>query len=90
MQNPEIPTYSVNEKREDVIDELSEVKDEALRKITNGRVRDAEKEKVRIQWLEAYVHAVGEYRRLVADLEAEERDEHIAQLEADTEKLRGE
>ena len=78
---PEIPDYDPEDEREDVLDELKEAMDEALRKFTDGRVRKPENEKVRISWLRAYTHAVGEYRRLVADLEEVEHEERIARLE---------
>lgn len=78
---PEILEYDPEDDREDIADELKEAMDEALRKFTDGRVRKPENEKVRIQWLRAYTHAVGEYRRLVADLEESEHEERIARLE---------
>jgi hypothetical protein len=79
---PEIPDYTDEDEREDVLDELREAMDEALYKfVGDGRVRDPEKEQVRIKWLRAYTHAVGEYRRLVADLEEAEHEERIARLE---------
>lgn len=78
---PDLPEYDTDDDREDVVDELKEAMDEALRKFTDGRVRNPENEKVRIQWLRAYTHAVGEYRRLVADLEESEHEERIARLE---------
>jgi hypothetical protein len=79
---PEIPEYTDEDEREDVLDELREAMDEALYKfVGDGRVRDPEKEQVRIKWLRAYTHAVGEYRRLVADLEEAEHEERIARLE---------
>lgn len=78
---PDLPEYDTADDREEVVDELNEAMDEALRKFTEGRVRNPENEKVRIQWLRAYTHAVGEYRRLVADLEESEHEERIARLE---------
>ena len=84
---PEIPEYADEDSREDVLGELKEAMDEALRKFTDGRVRDAENEKVRIQWLRAYTHAVGEYRRLVADLEEAEHEDRIERLETLVEEL---
>jgi len=79
---PEIPEYTDEDEREDVLAELREAMDEALYKfVGDGRVRDPEKEQVRIKWLRAYTHAVGEYRRLVADLEEAEHEERIARLE---------
>ena len=87
---PEIPDYDPEDDREDVLEELKEAMDEALRKFTDGRVRKPENEKVRISWLRAYTHAVGEYRRLVADLEESEQEERLARLESLIEDLDGE
>ncbi|WP_049904102.1 hypothetical protein [Halococcus agarilyticus] len=84
---PEIPDYDPEDEREDVLDELKEAMDEALRKFTDGRVRKPENEKVRISWLRAYTHAVGEYRRLVSDLEESEQEERLARLEALVDEL---
>ena len=79
---PEIPEYTDEDEREDVLNELREAMDEALYKfVGDGRVRDPEKEQVRIKWLRAYTQAVGEYRRLVADLEEAEHEERIERLE---------
>jgi len=86
---PEIPEYTDEASREDVLDELKEAMDEALHKFTDGRVRDAENEKVRIQWLRAYTHAAGEYRRLVSDLEEAEHEDRIERLETLVEELGG-
>ena len=84
---PDLPEYTEEDAREDVLDELKEAMDEALHKFTEGRVYNAENEKVRIQWLRAYTHAVGEYRRLVADLEEAEHEERIVRLETLVEEL---
>ena len=84
---PEIPDYDPEDDREDVLEELKEAMDEALRKFTGGRVRKPENEKVRIKWLRAYTHAVGEYRRLVADLEESEQEERLARLESLVDEL---
>jgi hypothetical protein len=87
--SPEVPEYTDEDEREDVLDELREAMDEALYKfVGDGRVRDPEKEQVRIKWLRAYTHAVGEYRRLVADLEEAEHEDRIARLESEIEELR--
>ena len=78
---PDLPEYDTDDDREDVVGELGEAMNEAFRKFTEGRIRNPENEKVRIQWLRAYTHAAGEYRRLVADLEESEHEERIARLE---------
>jgi len=78
---PDLPEYDTDDSRDDVANELEEAMGEAFRKFTKGRVRNPENEKVRIQWLRAYTHAAGEYRRLVADLEESEHEERIERLE---------
>lgn len=50
---------------------------EAHRKVTNGRVRDAENEKVRQGWIRQLAYATGQYRQLVKDKELEEREDGI-------------
>lgn len=75
------PEYDVETPRADVAEDMEEAMDEALRKFINGRVRDAEKERVRIRWLGAYVKAAKEYRQLVSDIEAREQEERIERLE---------
>lgn len=79
---PEVPEYRQEDDREDVLDELKEAMDEALRKFVDGRVHDAENEQVRIKWLRAYTTAVGEYRRLVADIEEAEHEARLERLES--------
>lgn len=81
-ETPETPNYTEADDREEVLDELEDAIDEALRKFLNGRVRDAQNEKIRIKWLRGYTNAVGEYRRLVADLEEAEHEERIERLES--------
>lgn len=54
---------------------------EAARKIDEGRVRDADKEKVRIKWVRALAYAINVRRQLVADRDLEE-------LQADVEALK--
>lgn len=78
---PDEPDYDDEPPRVDVADDLEEVMDEALRKFTNGRVRDEGKERVRQQWLHAYVKAATEYRQLISDIEAKEQEERIERLE---------
>lgn len=59
---------------------------EAHRKVDSGRVRDAENEKVRIQWVKALGYLAGQYRQLAKDAELEELADRLAELEdlADT------
>lgn len=57
--------------------------DEARRKIENGRVRDAENEKVRIKWIRALAYAVNVRRQVANDRDLEELAEEIEALKAD-------
>ena len=79
---PELPDYTDETNREEVLEDLEEAMQESLRKFTEGRVRDADNEKVRQGWLRAYTSAVAEYRRLVNDLEEAEHEDRIERLEA--------
>lgn len=55
---------------------------EAHRQVTEGRVRDPERDEVRIQWVRALAYAVGQYRQLSKDLDLEEMAEEIETLQA--------
>lgn len=84
---PEIPEYTDDDDRKEVLADLESAMNEALRKFVDGRVRDAHNEKVRQGWLRAYTSAVAEYRRLVNDLEESEHEERIERLEALVDEL---
>ena len=72
--------FGENMDREDVLDLLEDVMEEAHRKAINGRVRDAENEKVRIQWIKAVGYLAGQYRQLVRDKDLEELQAEIEAL----------
>jgi len=72
--------FGDNLDREEVLDLLEDVLEEAHRKATNGRVRDAENEKVRIQWIKAVGYLVGQYRQLIRDKDLEELKAEVAEL----------
>lgn len=55
---------------------------EAHRKVTSGRIRDPEREKVRIQWIRALAYSAGQYRQLKNDEELDEMAERIEALES--------
>lgn len=57
---------------------------EARRKIEDGRVRDAENEKVRIKWIRALAYTVNIRRQVANDRDLEELAEEIEALKADT------
>ncbi|WP_247010809.1 hypothetical protein [Halorientalis litorea] len=54
--------------------------EEARYKIENGRVRDAEKEKVRIKWVRALAYAVNVRRQVANDRDLQELAEEIEVL----------
>ena len=78
---PDVPEFTSDHDREAVLAQFEEAMDEAFRKFTDGRVRNPENEKVRIQWLRAYTYAVATYRQLVADIEETDHEERLATLE---------
>jgi hypothetical protein len=78
---PESPEFTAEDDRKDVLSDLDEAMDEAFRKFTNGRVRNPENEKVRIQWFRAYVYAAATRRQLVSDIEEAEHEDRIEHLE---------
>lgn len=67
--------------RDDVLAMLDEAIEEAHRKVTSGRVRDAENEKVRQGWIRALGYAVGQYRQLKRDKDLDEMKERLERLE---------
>ena len=54
---------------------------EARRKVENGRVRNAENEKVRIKWIRALAYAVNVRRQVTADRDLDELSDRIEALE---------
>ena len=79
-ETPQAAPFADNLDREEVLELLEEVLEEAHRKATDGRVRDAENEKVRIQWIKAVGYLVGQYRQMVKDKDLEEMQEEINRL----------
>jgi acylphosphatase len=67
--------------RSEVIDDLERVMQEAHDNAFDGRVRNAEKQRVRIKWLKGYVSAVSEYRKLVKDVRGADQEARIERLE---------
>lgn len=55
--------------------------DEALRKVENGRVYDAENEKVRVKWIRALAYAVNVRRQVTTDRDLEDLSERLERLE---------
>lgn len=67
--------------RERAIAELREVREHARYKVFGkGRIRDAEKEQVRIKWCRLIVQSANAERRLLNDRELEELAAELAEL----------
>lgn len=58
--------------------------EEVRRKIENGRVYDAENEKVRIKWVRALAYAVNVRRQITHDRDLEELAARMDEMEQDT------
>jgi hypothetical protein len=56
---------------------------EARRKIEDGRVRDPEREKVRIKWIRALAYTVNVRRQVANDRDLEELAQQVEELKAD-------
>ena len=69
--------------REEVLALLEDGIREAHRKVENGRVRDAENEKVRQGWIRTLAYAANSYRQL-------KRDEDLEDMKAELEALKTE
>jgi predicted nucleotidyltransferase component of viral defense system len=65
----------------DMLDTLDVAIDEAKRKVENGRVYDAENEKVRIKWIRALAYAVNVRRQVTTDRDLEELTERLETIE---------
>lgn len=73
--------------REEILDLLEDGIREAHRKVENGRVRDAENERVRQGWIRTLAYIGNAYRQLLRDEDLEEMNRRLTELEerADTE-----
>ncbi len=67
---------------DDMLETLDVAIEEARYKIENGRVRDEEKEKVRIKWVRALAYAVNVRRQVTNDRDLDELAEEVAELKA--------
>jgi len=67
---------------ESMLETLDVAIEEAKYKIENGRVRDAENEKVRIKWIRALAYASNVHRQMQNDKDLEELSERLESLEA--------
>ena len=86
-ESPDAPDVTVERSREQVAADLADAMDEALRKVENGRVADAENERVRIKWMRAFVAAATEYRHQMNDIDEQQQDARLERLESQIEDL---
>lgn len=68
--------------RDAVLRLLEDLSREAYDKAKNGRVRNAQNERVRQGWFKTVGYLAGQYRQLVRDEELEEMADQIEQLKA--------
>jgi hypothetical protein len=68
--------------RDVILDLLEDGIREAHRKVEDGRVYDAENERVRIQWIRALAYSVNVHRQTLKDKELDEMNERLEALEA--------
>ena len=73
--------------RDEMLDLLEDGVREAHRKVVEGRVYDAENEKVRIKWIRALAYAANVHRQLQNDRDLEELSERLERLEDGEEGL---
>lgn len=66
----------------EMLAELDALLDEAMRKVENGRVYDAENERVRIKWIRVACTVIDTRRKVQADRDLEELTERVERLEA--------
>jgi hypothetical protein len=67
--------------RQEILELLEDGIREAHRKVKEGRVYDAENEKVRIKWIRALAYAANVHRQIQNDRDLEELSERLARLE---------
>lgn len=70
--------------RDEMLELLEDGIEEAHRKVTDGRVYDAENEKVRIKWIRALAYAANVHRQIQNDRDLEELSQRLEQLEEET------
>jgi hypothetical protein len=67
--------------RDEILALLEDGIEEAHRKVKDGRVYDAENEKVRIKWIRALAYAANVHRQIQNDRDLEELSRRLEQLE---------
>lgn len=66
----------------DMLDSLDVAIEEAQRKIENGRVYDAQNEKVRIKWIRALAYTINVRRQVAETRDLEELADEVERLKA--------
>jgi len=87
-ETPAVPEYGARDDRKEVVDDLQDAMSEGFYNALEGRVRDAENERVRIKWLRAAIAAATEFRQQVGELEKEEQEQRIERIEQQIAELR--
>jgi hypothetical protein len=67
--------------RERMLELLEDGIREAHAKVQNGRVRDPEREQVRIKWIRALSYSVAQYRKLRKDADLDKLEKRIERIE---------
>jgi hypothetical protein len=76
--------------REGLLYRLDEVIQYLYEKAMKGRIREAENEKVRVQWFKTLLHACNTYNQIKKDVDLEELEAKIEKLSQDIKELTGE
>lgn len=86
LENPleELAELRQRGDRDAVLRLLEDLVREAYDKAKNGRVRDAENERVRQGWFKTVGYLAGQYRQLVKDEDLEELQEDLENLKSVT------
>jgi len=67
--------------RDRILELLEDGIQEAHRKVEQGRVYDADNEKVRIKWIRALAYTTNVYRQTLKDRELEQMRDRLEELE---------
>lgn len=70
-----------HEEYDDLLEQIDVALEEAKRKVDQGRVYDAENEKVRIKWIRALAYTANVRRQIMNDRDLQELAERIEKLE---------
>lgn len=82
-------TSSSYESREIVLSKLDRVIEFLHHKALEGRVKNPENDKVRIQWFKAMIYACSIYNQIKRDVEYDQLNEKVEELEIQIKELNG-